>query len=962
MKNSELPLKNELSMPVVRRLLLPISLILGILIFSFMTFLWQSYHRNLDERLILAGSIFTILIAGILTFLIAILRRAYADILARQAVLQESEERYRRLAEQSRTFTWEINMEGLYTFVSNVTEPVIGYRPDELIGKKYFYDLHPETGREEFKEKAFEIITRKEAILNLENPIQSKAGDVVWVSSSGLPIVGRNGIALGYRGSDTDISLRKQTEELLRAGEEQFKALFSGSPVPILIHDKDDGDIIDANPAALSAYEVSSLEEIKTNHFKAKSPYSFEDAMGWISRAALEGPQQFEWLNHKRNKDTFWEQVYLSMVTINGRKRILATAIDITDRKRSEAEIKKLSLAVEQSPASIVITDLDGKIEYVNSKFLDVTGYSQKEVLGKNPRVLKSGKTGKEVYQELWQSITHGKEWKGEFYNRKKNGDYYWEAAHISPIKNDKGEITHYLGVKEDITEQKRFKIELEKSKLQYELAINGTNDGIWDWNIRTGSFFISKRWKEMLGYSDLELKNDFNTFTTLVYEEDLPNVSDYIERYLKGEIEKYAVEFRMKHKNGSLIWILAKGEALRDEQGIPCRMAGSHSDISERKSAEEELAAYTRMQEILMKIASQYINIPLSEVEKTIDLSLEELGRFVRADRVYLFDYDFDRRICRNTHEWCREGMNKRISMRQALPLSKIPNSVKAHLLGETLVVPDIFALPEDNGMRRGLESLGTKSLISVPLMDGRNCLGFVGFDFLQTQHSFSLTEQRLLIVFAHMLVNVKKRRDAEETLYRAIQAANAASIAKSEFLANMSHEIRTPMNAILGFSQLLERDPSLSKTHLAHVHTINRSGEHLLNLLNDILDMSKIEANQITLNKTSFNLHHLLADIQSMFQPRVEEKALQLILDYDETLPQYIHSDEKKIRQILVNLAGNAIKFTKKGGVAIRVRAGNTTVPFNEKGKTGFLQVEVEDTGVGVDSESSGSIFEVF
>ena len=451
--------------------------------------------------------------------------------------------------------------------------------------------------------------------------------------------------------------------------------------------------------------------------------------------------------------------------------------------QKSEERYHRL---VEQSPASIVITDPDGKIEYVNSKFIAVTGYSQKEILGRTPRILKSWKTSRETYKKLWQNITRGQEWRGEFYNRKKNGEFYWEAAHISPIKDDKGEITHYLGVKEDITDKKKIEIELEKSKLQFELAINGTNDGIWDWDIRTGSFFISKRWKEMLGYTDPELKNHFNTFTSLLYEEDLPGVSNYIDRYLKGEIEKYAIEFRMKHKNGSLIWILAKGEALRDEKGIPYRMAGSHSDIHERKTA--------------------------------------------------------------------------------------------------------------------------------------------------------------------------------EEALHLAIQAANAANIAKSEFLANMSHEIRTPMNAILGFSQLLERDTSLSKTHLDYVHTINRSGEHLLNLLNDILDMSKIEANQMTLNKTSFNLHHLQADIKSMFQPRVDEKALYLILDYDETFPRHIHSDERKIRQVLVNLVGNAIKFTKKGGVIIRVRAGNIPVPFDESKKTASLLVEVEDSGGGIASEFRGSIFKVF
>jgi PAS domain S-box-containing protein len=144
---------------------------------------------------------------------------------------------------------------------------------------------------------------------------------------------------------------------------------------------------------------------------------------------------------------------------------------DITDRRQAEEKLRILSRAVEQSPASIVITDTEGKIEYINSKFADVTGYSPAEVLQQNPRVLKSGELSTDYYKQLWQTITSGKEWHGEFHNRKKNGELYWEIASISPILDASGTITHFLAIKEDITDLKRTELELVKAKEKAEAS-----------------------------------------------------------------------------------------------------------------------------------------------------------------------------------------------------------------------------------------------------------------------------------------------------------------------------------------------------------------------------------------------------------------------------------------------------------------------------------------------------------
>lgn len=189
--------------------------------------------------------------------------------------------------------------------------------------------------------------------------------------------------------------------------------------------------------------------------------------------------------------------------------------------------------------------------------------------------------------------------------------------------------------------------------------------------------------------------------------------------------------------------------------------------------------------------------------------------------------------------------------------------------------------------------------------------------------------------------------------------QAAEAANREKSRFLANMSHEIRTPMNAILGFAQIIERDPHLDPAHATRIRSINRAGQHLLALINDILDMAKIEAGMTVLKPRAFCLHDLLDDLQIMFRSRAEAKGLQLLMERDTGVPSIVLADDAKLRQVLVNLIGNAVKFTQQGGVAVRVRAEPAAAEAVGRVR---LIVEVEDSGPGIPAADRERIFGAF
>jgi signal transduction histidine kinase/DNA-binding NarL/FixJ family response regulator/PAS domain-containing protein len=379
------------------------------------------------------------------------------------------------------------------------------------------------------------------------------------------------------------------------------------------------------------------------------------------------------------------------------------------------------------------------------------------------------------------------------------------------------------------------------------------------------------------------------------------------------------------------------------------------YNDISRRKRIEKALQNQTGMQKILMDISSRYINIPLNQLEDAIHTSLRELGQFVGADRAYVFSYDWINRICTNTHEWCEDGVSPQINELQALPLDTIKIWSETHKQGINMNIPDVYELPEGHEVRIPLEQQEILSLLAIPMMDGDECIGFVGFDSVKKHHVYTEKEESLLSIFSRMLVNVKQRAELEHKLIDQKQKAVAASNAKTEFLANMSHEIRTPMNAILGFSETLYHktdNPQFKKM----IESILSSGNLLLALLNDILDLSKIEADKIDIIEMPVDAINIVNEIKLLFFEKTLKKGVSLSVEIDPKFPKALLLDEIRFKQIIFNLIGNAIKFTHKGYVRI-----NMLFDATDEMK-GQLRVDVIDTGIGIPSDQQELVFDAF
>lgn len=390
--------------------------------------------------------------------------------------------------------------------------------------------------------------------------------------------------------------------------------------------------------------------------------------------------------------------------------------------------------------------------------------------------------------------------------------------------------------------------------------------------------------------------------------------------------------------------------------------------NITGEVKAKEEVEQHSRLRELILDLSSDYINMPLEEVDTGLVSSLQQLATFVEADRAYIFGYNFKESYCVNLHEWTAKGIPPEINNLQNVPLESIPEWVEKHQQGEAFFIEDVEQL-EDGALKELLVQQEILSLLSVPMIKEGKCEGFVGFDWVKAPHIFSEDEKRILKVFAQILVNIQLRKKADAILHdtnkkleETVQLsqelaikAETANIAKSEFLANMSHEIRTPMNGVIGMTSLL-LDTDLNDEQRRYTEIVRSSGETLLNLINDILDFSKMEADRLQLEMMDFDLLNLLEDLAATMAMPAHAKGLELLCAADPGTPALLKGDPGRLRQILTNLVGNAIKFTFEGEVAIRVKCLSTT-PERVK-----LHFTIRDTGIGIPEDKTQLLFDKF
>jgi PAS domain S-box-containing protein len=331
-----------------------------------------------------------------------------------------------------------------------------------------------------------------------------------------------------------------------------------------------------------------------------------------------------------------------------------------------------------------------------------------------------------------------------------------------------------------DISERHRAEHALRASEARWQFALEGGAQGVWDWDIRTNQVFYSRQWKAMLGHTEDEVGNDLDEWAKRVHPADLTQALADIAHHLDGQTPVYENEHRVRCKDGSYKWVLDRGQVVeRAPDGRPLRAIGTHTDITEHKRIEAELEKEAGLLQILMDMALRFINVPPDQLDQGITNALGRVAHFTGADRAYLFEYDLTREVMNNTHEWCAAQITPEIENLQEVPMALFPEWVSRHRSGKPMHVPDVLALPPGDSLREVLEPQGIKTLITLPLIHGTECLGFIGFDAVREYRTWESVDIMLLELLAELLVNAKTRH-RNETRMKAAEARLRASEAR--------------------------------------------------------------------------------------------------------------------------------------------------------------------------------------
>jgi PAS domain S-box-containing protein len=547
--------------------------------------------------------------------------------------------------------------------------------------------------------------------------------------------------------------------------------------------------------------------------------------------------------------------------------------------------------------AIVSITDTAGTILYVNDQFCEASGYGREELLGQNHRIVKSGMHPTALYTEMWRTINQGLIWHGELCNRRKDGSLYWVESSIAPFLDADGKPYQFISIRTDITRVKEAEQRLARSQAY-------ANIGTWDWNIETGGLLWSERIGPLFGHPEGTLETSYENFLAAVHPDDRQKLADAVSACVEQGAE-YNIEHRCVWPDGSIHWLLERGDVVRDAAGTPLHMLGVVQDITKRKLAE---------------MALEDSRARLEEAQH-----LARLGNW-SAD------------LASGKLTWSKEvyALFKRDPAHYEPTLPRY--------FADIVHPQDLAAV--QRAQQGAFENSGAQRIDHrVRWPDGS----------VRWMHLEGYVERNAAgepCALIGTVQDVTELKQAELAMLQAKEAAEAASRAKSEFLASMSHELRTPLNSILGFAQLFGMDPYLPEKTRGQAHEIERAGQHLLSLVNDLIDLARIEAGKLDLFPTAVSIKAVVGNSLAMVAPIANERGIRLVNGRGVCENVLVQADSTRLQQVLINLIANAIKYNRPAGtvhLACRVREGS-------------VRVAITDTGLGIPLHKQSRMFSAF
>lgn len=750
-----------------------------------------------------------------------------------------------------------------------------------------------------------------------------------------------------------DITERKKAESELRETILNFRLIFENSPIGIYLA-KPSGKIIDVNQALINILGSPSIEETKKINV-LNFPPLVENGYAEKFKECIDNEVTLEFemdYLSKWGKSISLHSFLVPLKDSKGKINTIYTLIeDITDRKITENALRESENRflefMRQLPAGIFIKDEKGHYLFSNKYNEEVHGikhwrgktvydYFPKEVADKYTKDDQKVLEGNDLFID------------GSVKDTKGNTIFFKNRQ----FRIDQSDGTKLIGgISLDVTREKQAEIELKESEEKYRTMIETSNDLIWIINLEGNFTFINKKAEETTGYTKDEWLGQ--SYKPLILEEEVDFIEEVISRNLNKETVNY--EASVRTKNGETRTLTINSAPIFTNEQISGIISFGRDITAQKK---QDL-----IRQIIFNISTAAITS--DNLNELTNLIRNELGKLIDTQNFYLTLID---PLTKSLHFPFFVDEND--------DLGSFPkDNTLAHHIVKTKM-PLLLSEKEQIELekREDIISYGTRPLIwlGVPLVIDNEVIGVIVVQSYKNKFAFTNEDQQVLEFISGQISMAIHRKNAEENLREALLKAEESDRLKSAFLANMSHEIRTPMNGILGFSQLI-KDPDISREeHAKYVEIIEKSGERLLNIINDLVDISKIEAGQMDVSVSMCDIHEQLNFLYTFFKPEAEVKGLNLKLDTNITnVKLQLFTDREKLYAIFTNLIKNAIKYSRKGEIdlgynIVNSRPDDLSIPskVNPENKIPSKMIEfyVADTGIGIPKDRIKAIFDRF
>lgn len=759
--------------------------------------------------------------------------------------------------------------------------------PQELLGEGLEY-THKRIGGQSFK---FESIRKR------------KNGSLVDVEVHGVPLLIQGRIAGGFA-LYQDVTERHRADEALRDANTKLNAIIQASPLGIVTTDLA-GCIHVCNPAFARLFQFSAQEVAGAKLNDLIVPEDLQPEAHELTQRGQSG-EVIHATTRRKRKDGSLLDVELYGVGLTIGDHLVGGLVlyqDVSRRQRAEEALREanetLSAVFEASPVAIVGLDLDARIVRWNPAAESTFGWTASDVMGRRPPMVPRDR--QQMFERLHAEAIRGNCVTGlEVPVEKKDGTVLDVSLSRAPLRDASGLVRGTVDILIDITERKRTEKALRESEERFRLIAETITEVFWiaDPNI-SKMFYISPGYEHVWGRSLEGLREDPRSFMESIHPEDRDRV--VADLLVEREGKPFDHEYRIFRPDGSIRWIWDRGYPVRDDSGAISRYVGVAHDITARKSAEESLR---KLSQALEQSAESVVITDKNGVIEYVNPSFVESTRFSKEEAV---------------------GQNPRILKSGKQQVDFYKKMWASILAGE--VFRDIFVNKKKSG------ELFYEEKTIAPVKDDHGTIT----NFVAVGRDITL------------------RRLAEEELKKAKEAAEDANRAKSDFLANMSHEIRTPMNGIIGMTDLA-LETQLSSEQREYLDMVKSSADALLRVINDILDFSRVEAGKLELEREPFALRASVGETMKLLGHLAHRKNLELAWQTSADVPEWLLGDCGRLRQMLVNLVGNAVKFTERGEVVVSI-----SVESRDKDSVD-LHFRISDTGIGIPADKQELIFGAF